>query len=457
MHGLPSLQASALLPPQTPLAQMSPVVHALSSLHGSLLSLVTQPVLALQLSSVHKLPSLHALALPGMQAPPSQASFSVQTLPSLQVPVLATKVQPCWASQLSVVHGLPSLQVGPLPGTQAPDLHMSPMVQALLSSHAIDWGVFLQPSVALQVSRVHKLPSSQPAAKPEMHSPFWHASPAVHKLPSVQGAVLLLKTQPILLSQLSSVQGLPSLQATALPGWQAPAAQMSPTVQMLLSSQAAVLLVDVQPPWASQFSVVQGLPSSHGLGFCGLHTPPLQASPLVQLLLSSQVAVLSLNWQPFCVSQLSSVHGLPSLQGSLPGAMQVPPLHTSPRLQTLPSLQGSWLLANTQPALGSQLSVVQGFWSSHGVAAPGRQALSLQVSPMVHALPSLQLAPSSEVATQPFNLSQLSMVQGFLSSQAMAAPAHFSPWHVSPLVQASLSSQSPPLVGCWQSPPMQLS
>lgn len=69
-----------------------------------------------------------------------------------------------------------------------------------------------------------------------------------------------------------------------------------------------------------------------------MHLPALQASPLVQPLPSSQGAVLLVKTQPLTALQLSVVQGLPSLHGILAPAMQMPLLQLSPPVQTLPSL-----------------------------------------------------------------------------------------------------------------------
>ena len=133
---------------------------------------------------------------------------------------------------------------------------------------------------------------------------------------------------------------------------------------------------------------------------------------------------------------------LPSLQVSLPPNVQAPSLQTSPMVQTLPSVQAIVLLVLAQPVLGSQLSVVQTFASSHGVTAPGRQAPALQASPTVQALSSVHLPASSAVWVQPMAMSQASAVQGFLSLQSGALPATQAPsLQASPVVQAEPSSQ----------------
>ena len=62
---------------------------------------------------VHGLPSSHAVVLiaPGRQAPPPQMSPTVQAFSSVHVAVFAKWTQPVWALQESSVHGSPSLQV----------------------------------------------------------------------------------------------------------------------------------------------------------------------------------------------------------------------------------------------------------------------------------------------------------------------------------------------------------
>src|SRR5438093_1512137 len=112
----------------------------------------------------------------------------------------------------SVVQALKSLHTSALPGPHAPALQASPLVQAL--------------------------PSSQALMLPGSHALLTQASPVVQKLPSSQAALLASFTQPIFLSQLSSVQRLPSLQSMAVPGTQALPPQVSPVVQGLPSLQA---------------------------------------------------------------------------------------------------------------------------------------------------------------------------------------------------------------------------
>jgi hypothetical protein len=67
---------------------VSPVVHALPSLHAAVLFVVTQPLAGLHESFVHALPSLQESAAPPTQVPLLHASPVVQALPSLHEPVV---------------------------------------------------------------------------------------------------------------------------------------------------------------------------------------------------------------------------------------------------------------------------------------------------------------------------------------------------------------------------------
>src|SRR5262245_27674115 len=100
----------------------------------------------------------------------------------------------------------------------------------------------------LQASLVHGLPSSQLGGGPPTHVPLAQVSPVVHALPSLHDAVLLAWTQPFAVLHESSVQGLLSLQFGGGPPTQLPFEQVSLVVQALLSLHPMVLLVCVQLP-----------------------------------------------------------------------------------------------------------------------------------------------------------------------------------------------------------------
>ena len=87
------------------------------------------------------------------------------------------------------------------------------------------------------------------------------------------------------------------------------------------------------------------MPSSQAVAAPGLHEPPLQASPLVQALLSLQEPVFWAKTQPPALVQVSSVQGLPSEQTSVLAGVQLPPLQISPLVQASPSSQAKVLAA----------------------------------------------------------------------------------------------------------------
>jgi hypothetical protein len=135
VQALSSLQSTALPAWQTPFSQLSPVVHALPSLHEAVLLLFTQPKSGLQLSSVQPLPSSQFRAEPPTHEPPAQASPVVQALPSLHGSVLLACTQPLAGLQESSVQALRSSQFGAEPPVQVPSEQASPTVHALPSSH----------------------------------------------------------------------------------------------------------------------------------------------------------------------------------------------------------------------------------------------------------------------------------------------------------------------------------
>jgi len=276
------------------------------------------------------------------------------------------------------------------------------------------------PVAGAQVSVVQTLLSLQTTAAPAWHVPPPQVSPVVQALRSSQAAVLLICTQPEPGTHESSVHGLLSLQFKApAPVWQVPPEHVSPVVQALPSSHAAVLFVKTQPVAGAQVSVVQTLPSLQtSVPVPGRQLPPPHVSPVVQALLSSQAAVLFVKTQPLAGAHESVVHGLLSSQFSVPApAWQLPPEQTSPVVQAFPSLQDAVLFACAQPVAGTHESFVQGLLSSQFSApAPAWQVPPEQTSPVVQALLSLQDAVLFACA-QPDAGTHESFVHGLLSSQ----------------------------------------
>src|SRR5436190_1513621 len=152
-----------------------------------------------------------------------------------------------------------------------------------------------------------------------------------------------------------------------------------------------------------------------------MHTPPWQASPLVQALPSSQ-GVVSSTAMP--------VH--------------TPLWQVSPVVQAFPSshgvLSGSGVPAQTPP---SQVSLLVQELLSSDAAVPGSAALPprpplWQVSAAVQALPSSQLVPVSGVTVQLAVPLQVRVLH-WSEVQVMAVPTH-----CPPLVQVSLNEQALP-------------
>ena len=124
-----------LVPTQTPAVQVSLWLQALPSLQLSVLLAKTQaPVAALQESVVHGLPSLQTATGPGLHAPVAQLSPTVQALPSVHGDVLLLCWQPKVALQESLVHGLLSSQFKLVPALQTPAAQTSGAVHTLLSA-----------------------------------------------------------------------------------------------------------------------------------------------------------------------------------------------------------------------------------------------------------------------------------------------------------------------------------
>jgi hypothetical protein len=194
--------------------QVSFVVQASPSLQGALLSVWTQPVITLQLSSVQPLLSSQFGGGPPRQAPPLHVSLVVQASPSSQGFVLFVCMQPEPESQLSSVQPLLSSQFGGGPPAQLPPLQVSLVVQASPSSHGALLLVLTQPLAGLQLSSVHTLLSLQFGGGPPRQEPPLQVSLVVHALPSLHGALLLACTHPMAGLQLSSVQTLLSSQFT---------------------------------------------------------------------------------------------------------------------------------------------------------------------------------------------------------------------------------------------------
>src|SRR5205823_1630692 len=139
-----------------------------------------------------------------------------------------------------------------------------------------------------------------------------------------------------------------------------------------------------------------------------------------------------------------------SVQG--PGVpTQTPSWHVSV-VQAAPSLHGAVLLVWRQPPAPSQVSSVQGLLSSQFWVVVAVHVPPWHVSPIVQGLASSQGAVLF-TWMQPLTGSQPSSVQGLPSSQVgAAAPTQAPSWQVSLAVQALASSQGAVLLMCRQPP-----
>ncbi len=459
---LPVLLSHAALWQASPLHNLGlPPTHKPLPLHASswvqaLLSshtlptpamLVLQPWLdSTQLAGAQAVP-VQVTAVPAAQPPlPSQWSPVVQTRPSEQLVEAGLNVLThCFAlsSQLPVLHApVRLLQSTAAPALHAPwPSHASPLVQNSPSLQVVPACLgFLSHAklpapVAEQVPTVQsEFAAEQSGVLPATHAPAAQASPWVQPLSSalqvVPSVLAVVKHWPVEGLQAAVAhwpgagQSMGALPLTQLPSWhwpelgfwhlspvsqawpllagvitQAPALQAS-CVHGLLSLQSLSVLhaqVKVALHWPPlQLSVVQGSPSSQVAPSSAENLQPLSGSHWAEVhgLPSSHRATVPTWTQVPVVSQLSTVQATPSLQSILL-PKQTPPWHTSPLVHTLPSLHTPAPGVFWQPSTGSQLSVVQGFLSSQSAGMAPRQAPALHALLWVQALPSLHAVPSS--------------------------------------------------------------
>ena len=147
--------------------------------------------------------------------------------------------------------------------------------------------------------------------------------------------------------------------------------------------------------------------------------------------------LLSLSW--------AHTTGLPAMQLPL---WQVWPSQTLPSGQATPFDSGEKLQA---PVSGLQRSEVQTLPSLQLEAVPGWQTPAKHRSVPLHRSLSRQAEPSAAFSlTQPRSGSQLSLVQGFESSQPIAGPVRqIPPAQASSPLQTSPSEHGAPVVTGW--------
>src|SRR5256885_2263447 len=145
--------------------------------------------------------------------PPPQICGAAQ-VPQVSVPPQPSRIVPQflpWAAQVVGVQVQPAMGVP----THAPAAHVSPEVQGLPSLQGRLAGVWTQPIAGSHVSVVHTVPSLQPSAGPPTQTPAVQTSAVVQALPSLQGAVFGVATHTSAPLQAAFMQGL--VLAHALP------------------------------------------------------------------------------------------------------------------------------------------------------------------------------------------------------------------------------------------------
>src|SRR5437870_3951336 len=209
------------------------------------------------------------------------------------------------------------------------------------------------------------------------------------------------------------------------------------------------------PPWQAS-RLVQALPSSQGVVSATgmpMHTPLWQVSPVVQALPSSHgvlsgsgVPAQTPPWQvSLLVQEFSSSHAAPSSSAALP--TQVPFWQVSAAVQALPSSHAAPVLGVTvQLDVPLQVRVLH--WSEvQVIAVPTHWPLPSQVSLKEQASPSSQLVPVSGVTVQ-LDVPLQVRVLDWSEVQVIGGPKHWPlPSQVSLQDTALLSSQVAPVLG----------
>jgi hypothetical protein len=165
------------------------------------------------------------------------------------------------------------------------------------------------------------------------------------------------------------------------------------------------------------------------------HEPPMHASPTVQALLSLQdVPLGSGGFEHSPVSVLHTPtpwHWSLAVHDVITPLWHEPPMHASPVVQAFPSLHGvpsARGLPEHVPVAELQPSWPWQGTAGHETGLPPLQVPPWQVSVCVQALLSLHGVPSvTGVCMQPLAATQLSAVHGLLSSHEMLALAQTPP------------------------------
>jgi hypothetical protein len=282
-------------------------------------------------------------------------------------------------------------------------LHVSLPLHALPSEHAVpaDTGVCVTPVAGSHASAVHGLLSST------LIGPGTHAALASHVAPHFEHDVPTATgvcVTPVAALHASTVQGFPSSSAGATPAWQCVApSQVSRPLHALPSEHEAPAAVAVctTPVAGSHESTVQGIPSSTAGAVPAWHAPvALQISlPLHALPSEHAVPAAAGVWvTPVAGLHASTVHGFPSSTvGAVPAwhapvPLQVSvPLHAFPSEHDVPADAGGFEHA---PDAGSHVPATwHGSLAAHAIGLAPVHAPAWQVSAWVQALPSSHALP----------------------------------------------------------------
>lgn len=193
VHSFPSSQSRSS-PRHWPARQASLMVQMSLSSHDLTLGMNTHPLLGVQLSSVQGLASSHTVPPVGVHAPLAQMSPLVHALSSSHAEPSGT----VWVRQSPVRESHPAFKVQGLSSSgqdlstpvQTPLEQISPSVQGFPSTHPSPSaeGGKTQPTSGSQSLNVQGLSSLQRVEDSPAHVPvFWHWSPSVQAFPSSQG------------------------------------------------------------------------------------------------------------------------------------------------------------------------------------------------------------------------------------------------------------------------------
>lgn len=404
------------------------------------------PVVESQVCCEPQITALPAVHRPALQVSlPLHRSTSAQDVPS----GARVKTQPKTGTHVLVVQELPSSHT-----KLTPDAEQTPAAQDSLPSHrsasghgapsatGVNWQA---PVCGLHVLPVQGLLSSQPTGTPALHRPKLQVSAPLHRSASAQEVPLgaTVNRQPLAGTQVFVVQELPSSHVNGVPD-----AEHTPVAQVSLPSHRSASGHSVPsgtgintqvPEFGLQALLVHGLLSSQLTGVPEAeHTPFVQVSVPSHRSASGQAAPLGRLFctQPQVGSQVVVVQGFAEAAQfrAVPCAEHCPAWHVSLPSHTSASAQGvpsSTLPGAHWPVAGTQAFTVQTLLSPSGVqttSGPSRQAPPAQRCPSQR-LPSGQGAPSAKLLKPQAPVAGLhvSVVQGLPSSQLDAAAGRHVP------------------------------